>query len=217
VSASRVARWRAVALGSAVLFLLLSVAATQGPLPGDPAARALIKAWTTPAVHALAHVMNFGGTWMVLVPATALLFAVSRHARRSWWLWGLTLAVAPIIENLWKVVVGRPRPVGTAYGFPSGHTTAAAVFVVVALYLFTRAQLGTGRRAALAALVVLGLGVGVGGARLALDAHWASDVLGGWLLGAACGGAAAWWDATRDGAPTPAAAAAASLTRRTAD
>ena len=217
MSASRIARWRTVALGSAVLFLLLSVAATLGPLPGDPEARMLVRAWTTPAVLALAHVMNVGGTWMVLLPATALLFAVSRHARRRWWLWCLTLAAAPMIENAWKGLIARPRPVGTAYGFPSGHATAAAVFVVVALYLCTRAQVGTGRRVVLAALVVLGLGVGVGGARLALDAHWASDVLGGWLLGAACGGAAAWWDATRDGAATSAPAAAAPLTRRAAD
>lgn len=217
MSASRVARWRAVALGSAVLFLLLSVAATHGPLPGDPAARVLVKAWTTPAVLALAHVMNVGGTWMVLLPATALLFVVSRHARRRWWLWCLALAVAPMIENAWKALIARPRPVGTAYGFPSGHATAAAVFVVVALYLCMRAQVGTGRRVVLAALVVLGLGVGVGGARLALDAHWASDVLGGWLLGAVCGGGAAWWDAARDSAPTSAPAAAAPLTRRTAD
>jgi undecaprenyl-diphosphatase len=217
VSARRVACWRAVALGAAVIFLLLSVAATQGPLPGDPAARVLVKAWTTPAVRAFAHVLNFGGTWMVLLPATALLFAVSRHARRRWWLWCFALTVAPMIENAWKGLIGRARPESPAYGFPSGHATAAAVFVIVALYLFTRAQLGTGPRVALAALVVLGLGVGVGGARLALDAHWASDVLGGWLLGAACGGAAAWWDAARDGAPTSAPATAAPLTRRTVD
>ncbi|HTK90916.1 MAG TPA: phosphatase PAP2 family protein [Verrucomicrobiae bacterium] len=217
MSASRVACWKTVALGSTVLFLLLSVAAAHGPLPGDPAARMLVKAWATPAVVAMAHVINVGGTWMVLVPATALLFAVSRHARRRWWLWCLTLAAAPMIENVWKGLIGRTRPAATAYGFPSGHATAAAVFVVIALYLCTRAQVGTGRRVALAALVVLGLGVGVGGARLALDAHWVSDVLGGWLLGAACGGGAAWWDAIRAGVPTPAPAAAAPLTRRTAD
>lgn len=217
MSASRVACWRAVALGSALLFLLLSVAATHGPLPGDPAARMLVKAWTTPAVIAVAHVTNVGGTWMVLVPATALLFAVSRHARRRWWLWGLTLAGAPMIENLWKGLIGRTRPEGTAYGFPSGHATAAAVFVVVALYLCTRAQAGTGRRVALATLVVLGLGVGVGGARLALDAHWVSDVLGGWLLGAACAGGAAWWDAMRDGVPTTSAPATSLTQQRTAD
>jgi membrane-associated phospholipid phosphatase len=194
------ARWRALSLGSLALFLLLSVAAAQGPLPGDVTLRASVKAHVPPEAMAVAHAVNLGGTWMVLVPAAAGLYALSRHARGRWWLWGLALISAPILENAWKGVVGRLRPEGAAYGFPSGHATAAAVFVVVAIYLSTRTRVRAGGLMGLAALVVV-LGVGVGAARIALDAHWASDVLGGWLLGAACGGAAAWWDSARAGTP----------------
>jgi membrane-associated phospholipid phosphatase len=222
MSASRVACWATVALGSTVLFLLLSVAAAHGPLPGDPAARMLVKAWATPAVVAMAHVINVGGTWMVLVPATALLFAVSRHARRRWWLWCLTLAAAPHDRER---VEGTDRAArvrqATAYGFPSGHATAAGGFVVIALYLCTRAQVGTGRRVALAALVVLGLGVGVGGARLALDATGSPTC---WVAGCSArhaGRGAAWWDAIRAERPdagarrrAPAHAADGGLTMR---
>ena len=193
------ARWRALALGSLVLFLLLSVAAAHGPLPGDVTLRDAVKAQVPPEAMVVAHAINLGGTWMVLVPAAAGLYALSRRGRERWWLWGLALVGAPLVENAWKALVARPRPEGTAYGFPSGHATAAAVFVVVALYLSTRTRLRAGGLMGLAALVLV-LGVGVGAARIALGAHWGSDVLGGWLLGAACGGAAAWWDSARAGA-----------------
>lgn len=190
-------RWRALALGSLALFLLLSLAAAHGPLPGDVALRATVKAAFPPEAMAVAHVVNLGGTWMVLLPAAVGLYALSRHARARWWLWGLALVLAPVVENTWKALVGRPRPEGAAYGFPSGHATAAAVFVVVAIYISTRTRLHASGLLGLAALVLV-LGLGVGAARIVLDAHWASDVLGGWLLGAACGSAAAWWDAARN-------------------
>jgi membrane-associated phospholipid phosphatase len=213
------ARWRALCLGALALFLVLSAGAALGTLPGDLAVRALVRAHLGSEAGPLFHGVNLGGTWLVLLPATALLFALSPHARRRWWLWCAVLVIAPNIENGWKVLVGRARPVGLAFGFPSGHATAAAAYVVTALYLLGRTPLGRGGRVAVGAVVVVVLGVGVGAARLALDAHWVSDVVGGWALGAACAAGAAWWDASREAAAAAGAAptAAERLERRTAD
>jgi len=213
------ARWRALCLGALALFLVLSAGAALGTLPGDVAVRALVREHLGPEASSLFHGVNLGGTWLVLLPATALLFAGSPHARRHWWLWCAVLLVAPAIENGWKVLVGRTRPEGPAFGFPSGHATAAAAYVVCALYLLARARFGRRGRLAVGIFLVVLLGVGVGLARLALDAHWASDVVGGWALGAACAAGAAWWDASRAAAaPVPTAPSAARrLEGRTAD
>ncbi|MBW5484718.1 phosphatase PAP2 family protein [Streptomyces bambusae] len=72
-----------------------------------------------------------------------------------------------------------PDPVDSAdyAAYPSGHAlTAAAVFVFL-LWLVPRS-----RAAWVAAAVSV---AGVGFTRLYLGVHWMSDVVGGWLLGAA--------------------------------
>ena len=76
-------------------------------------------------------------------------------------------------------------PVATAGGasFPSGHTLAVTVWVGVALLVLLPLVPDRYRR------LVVGIGVAlvvvVGLTRIALGVHFVSDVLGGWLIGAA--------------------------------
>ncbi len=96
-------------------------------------------------------------------------------------------------------MVGRPRPSGFSFGFPSGHTTAAATFAIVLIYIAGRERLSGPQRHGLQALAFVVM-VLVGWARIVLGAHWPTDVLGGFLLGAGCAAAAAWWESARLGA-----------------
>lgn len=191
------ANWRIACLLMLGAFLGMGVAAfAAGPLPGDLAVRQELLERKTTLVYQAARMANEAGTWHVLLPASLLLYLFSRVARRHWWLWAALMVVSSLIEHAVKVLVGRPRPSGLSLGFPSGHSTAAATFAIVLVYIASRERLSPARRHALQALglVVMLL---VGWARIVLQAHWPTDVLGGFLLGAGCAAAGAWWESAR--------------------
>ncbi len=190
-------RWLMLSIGGGALFLALAaVVFTVGLLPGDTALYEEILSRRSPAVREFFSWANIFGNWKGLVPATVLLFLLSPHARRRWWLIALILIGAPVLEHAAKLLVGRTRPQGRAMGFPSGHSTSAAAFAVLAIYFAVKERWGRVQRLTLAAAVLV-LMVLVGIARMVLHAHWPSDVLGGFLLGGSCAAAGAWWDASR--------------------
>ncbi len=194
------ATWRIVCLFTLGAFLGLSVTAfATGLLPGDLSVRQDVLDRKTELAYRLARAANEAGTWHVLLPATLLLFLLSREARRHWWLWCAVMVTSSLIEHGFKLMVGRPRPSGFSFGFPSGHSTAAATFAIVLVYIASRERLSGPQRHGLqtVAIVVMVL---VGWARIVLGAHWPTDVLGGFLLGAGCAAAAAWWESARLGA-----------------
>jgi hypothetical protein len=102
---------------------------------------------------------------------------------------------ANLLSKTIKFSVGRQRPYGAnptlnGHGdifkpfsrepmdsFPSGHTTIT--FAMITPWMVYYPNVGT--------FSLLGLGVAVGLSRLAVDAHWSTDVLAGALLGSAVG------------------------------
>ncbi|MFF0744735.1 phosphatase PAP2 family protein [Streptomyces sp. NPDC004111] len=177
--------------------LLVLVAARWGPLIGldgdvanglhrlavdDPAttrANRILSDWIwDPWTFRLVMALVFG--WLLL--RGERLLAV--------WIAVATVASA-LVQQFFKWAVGRerpqwPDPVDSAHyaAFPSGHAMTAAVSFGLLLWLLRLH--GAGRAARTALLVVGAVSVlGVGLTRLYLGVHWFTDVLGGWLLGAA--------------------------------
>jgi hypothetical protein len=102
-----------------------------------------------------------------------------------------TPLVGTLLTDALKLGYGRPRPPAaeqlipeTGFSLPSGHAVDATVVVgVLALVLVVR-TVSRWRRAAIVALATVTIAAaGVG--RIYLGVHWATDVVTGWLLGAA--------------------------------
>jgi undecaprenyl-diphosphatase len=173
---------RVLVLAGASFLVLAAAAMLLGAVPADAAVRDALRALATPRVVDTMRVVNGAGDWRLLLPGTIVLFVVFRRARERWWIWAGLMAAAPLMETVFKHVVGRARPEGTALGFPSGHATAAAAFfgavMLLAGTLPPRAR--TVVRALAGVMIVL-----VALARVILNAHWPSDALAGVALGLA--------------------------------
>ena len=109
--------------------------------------------------------------------------------------WVVGVALGSLTIRLVKIAVERPRPpVATRLAdeatasLPSGHSLMAALGVGLTVAAVVTLTEGTRRagpvRAVTAVLGVLVVAV-IGASRAYLGVHWTTDVLAGWLLGAA--------------------------------
>jgi undecaprenyl-diphosphatase len=208
-------RWQAATLGALALLAVLTAVATAGVVPGEPALRDALVAGATPAVIALARIVNPGGSWVVLLPGMLAVFALSPDVRRRWWLWSAVFVVGALVEQGLKSGLARPRPEDVSAGFPSGHATSAAAFAVIIVYAASRSRLSPRTRATIAAAALAGACL-VGLARIELRAHWPSDVVAGWALGGGLAAGAAWWSLS-GGAAAPAHAPRRGLAKAPSD
>ena len=147
---------------------------------------------TGPLTRAVEAVSLLGSS-AVLIPATALIGGSwwwRRHTWRPLALLGGCYAGSVILYSVVKALVARPRPPAAlavahfaGWSFPSGHATQATAFWgATAVVVSGSTTSWPGRVTAWTAATVLV--VAIGSSRVYLGAHWASDVLGGWIAGA---------------------------------
>ena len=165
------------------------LAATPRLTPADKEIEELTIDLENDTLVEIARVVTDLGSLAVIVPLLLIFagFLISR--RRQFELavlvTGLVITYGGV--HLTKAAIDRPRPVDpldeiTGSSYPSGHAAYAITYVVMAV-IAARVLPGFASRAVLvfAAIVVAAV---VGLTRVYLRAHYWSDVVGGWALGA---------------------------------
>lgn len=195
------------ALGLTLTVLLALIASAgwvlgvivQDVIAGDDAARLdrpvldWLVANRQPWLTTVAQVTTALGSSAFLIPLVVIvggLWWKRRHTPRALLLLGAAYLGADLLFRIIKAATGRARPptdlaVGHFAGlaFPSGHATqAAAVWGMLAALVATLLPLWRYKAALWATAILIAAAVGV--TRLYLGAHWLTDVLGGWALGA---------------------------------
>ncbi|WP_329124872.1 phosphatase PAP2 family protein [Streptomyces sp. NBC_01465] len=102
---------------------------------------------------------------------------------------GLSTAVTTVLKHM----VGRTIHGESNLSYPSGHTTFATA-MALAVALPATGRIGLGRAAGTSCVLAAALvaGAAMGWAEVALGAHYATDVLGGWCTALAVVPATAW-------------------------
>ncbi len=181
----------AAALATPVALLTLLVAVRWGPLMTFD--RDVVRSWNG-AVAGTGWADFFHGVATVSQPWTgrlvllviALVLAVRGERRTP--LWIVTVLVTTMASwSILKQLVARTRPDVPAqiggWSFPSGHATeiaaAMGLLIVLTLQRVRRRRLRGGLVALWIAIAAL-----VGADRILVGAHYPSDVVAGWLIGA---------------------------------
>ena len=181
-----------LALWAFVAISFCYLARKSGPFPGDLAVTLFLQGFPASPLRVFAQGVSFLGA-PTIAAATALASAAGLWiaGRRTD---GLIIAgtlLPDLLNQGLKVLIDRPRPpeglvqvweLAGGGSFPSGHAFHAILFLGVAIFIVRRHTKNRWPKALLS-LLFASLILLMGLSRIYLGVHWASDVLGGYLIG----------------------------------
>ena len=184
----------AVLLASVAVFGLLAIAYDHEPFATvDPEIADWIAARLPAWAETLARPFSWIGGWIGLT-ALGIAAAVLLVRERAWLdlaFFAVAFIGSQVVVMLLKEGFDRPRPdlgstvpLPSSSAFPSGHA-AAGVASLGALTVLAGERLPSRRARRSLWSISIALGLAIGLSRIALNVHFASDVVAGWCFGIA--------------------------------
>jgi membrane-associated phospholipid phosphatase len=190
--------WRAQVRYSVMLLafaVLAFYARANAYFAWDRAVAHRIQGFRTPALDALMYFISYIGYGVIpyaIAAATFLAFLVARRRSEAYALL-LSTAGSGILNRTIKMLIARPRPAAPdvnvfrlhgGQSFPSGHVTFYVCYFgflfFVAYALLPKRSLARRLALTLTSLMIALVGL----SRVYLGAHWPSDTIGAYFLGA---------------------------------
>ncbi len=192
---SRPGKYLAAAAVLLALAALAYLAGSHDRFPGDLSVSTWVQSFRTGWLDLAIKTISFAGVPYIAGPlallATVAFFMAGRREA------GVLIVTTAIfgygVRTAMKLIVARPRPPDSlvqiieeadGFSFPSGHVMFYVVLLGALNLALSRAAMSdrTGRSIRIASAVAVLL---IGLSRIYLGAHWLSDVLAGYLFGAA--------------------------------
>ncbi len=182
-----------VAAGAAFVVIAEHVVAGREIAAFDLEFARALAAEATPVWQSVFRVITFLGNGAVILGIASIVCVVLARRRETLLLimWIVSQSGSGLLNYALKALFGRARPDGAdpllhggGWSFPSGHAMNTLVLCGIGAYLLLR--LGPWRGAvALQIALLLAWAMAVGFSRLYLGVHYLSDVIAGFLAGAA--------------------------------
>ena len=178
-------------LGALFIVLAMFIALHPRPTAFDKTFDRALVAVPGSAAFELLRVLSFTGSATVVTVAglgLAITCWIRARDKRLVAICLVAVGLAGVAEVVMKQIVRRTRPPTrvltheSGFGFPSGHTTGATALAVVAIVaICALVPRGRGRTIGIACSVAYAALIAI--SRVVVGAHYATDVVGGVLLG----------------------------------
>lgn len=128
---------------------------------------------------------NFGGAYMLI--GLAIMITIFSKNKKTAFIIDLNLIIITIFNLILKNIIQRPRPEGyrliaeSGYSFPSGHSMISMAFYGLIIYMIWKTMKNKKLRNIVCVLITI-LVILIGISRIYLGVHYASDVIGGFVV-----------------------------------